>query len=185
MKRIIPKIRLSLENNSEGRVGEEGATLLEAIGKYGTIRTAARNLSISYKHAWTILKQLQNIAGEEVIEAKRGGKGGGGRSTLTSSGRRLLGEYQRLNMGLRGVVKEEGFWESLGLKLSTRNRLRGEVVKVEKNGLSAKIKIRVEAPSVITALITREAADDLNLKAGDQVEALIKATEVIVLKRTQ
>jgi len=66
--------------------------------------------------------------------------------------------------------------------LSARNKLRGKVVSVDKDKLSALIKIEIEAPSVITAFITREAADELELEKGDTASVVIKATEVMVLK---
>ena len=46
----------------------------------------------------------------------------------------------------------------------------------------ASIKIKVEDPAVITAAITREAAEDLGLAVGDEVKAIIKSTEVMVAK---
>ena len=46
----------------------------------------------------------------------------------------------------------------------------------------ANVHIKVEEPGVITAAITRESAEKLGLKEGDDVSAIIKATEVIVGK---
>jgi molybdopterin-binding protein len=37
-------------------------------------------------------------------------------------------------------------------------------------------------PTVVTALISREAAEEPNIKVGDEVEAVIKATEVMIAK---
>lgn len=68
------------------------------------------------------------------------------------------------------------------LKISARNRLKGKVVSVEKDGLMAKIKIEISAPASVTAVITKDATEDLNLKVGDQVEAVIKSTEVMIAK---
>ena len=68
------------------------------------------------------------------------------------------------------------------MKLSARNQLKGKVVSVEKGAVMANIKIEVEDPSVITAVITKESAENLDLKDGDEVCALIKSTEVIIGK---
>jgi molybdopterin-binding protein len=68
------------------------------------------------------------------------------------------------------------------MKISARNILKGVVKQVEKGTIMSKVKIEVSAPTTITALISREAVEELNLKAGDKVEAIIKATEVIVGK---
>jgi molybdate transport system regulatory protein len=67
------------------------------------------------------------------------------------------------------------------MKISGRNKLKGVVKQVEKDTIMAKVKIEIIAPATITALISREAVDELNLKPGDKAEALIKATEVMIL----
>jgi molybdopterin-binding protein len=68
------------------------------------------------------------------------------------------------------------------LKISARNRLKEKVAAVEKGEITAKIKIEMAAPTTITAIISREAVEELNIKTGDEVEAVIKATEVMVAK---
>jgi len=68
------------------------------------------------------------------------------------------------------------------LKISARNRLKGKVTAVEKDALTAKVRVEVKVPAVVTALITREAVEDLNIKVGDEVEAVVKATEVMIAK---
>lgn len=60
--------------------------------------------------------------------------------------------------------------------------LKGLVKQVEKGDVIAKIKIEIQAPVTVTALISREAAEELDIKTGDSVEAVIKATEVMVAK---
>jgi molybdopterin-binding protein len=66
-------------------------------------------------------------------------------------------------------------------QISGRNQLRGTVVSVTIDGLLAKVVIAVGTQRV-TAIITSDAARDLNLKAGEAAVALIKATEVMVGK---
>lgn len=68
------------------------------------------------------------------------------------------------------------------MKLSARNQMNGTVTKVEIGVITAKVKLKIDAPVIITAVITREAAEDLNLKVGDKVQAIIKSTEVILGK---
>ena len=67
------------------------------------------------------------------------------------------------------------------MELSARNQLKGKVTNVELGAVMANIKIEVEDPNVITAVITKESAERLGLKDGDDVTALIKSTEVIIL----
>jgi molybdate transport system regulatory protein len=66
------------------------------------------------------------------------------------------------------------------MRISARNQLTGKVVKIEKEGLMAKIKVEITLPATVTAMISKEAAEDLGIKVGDNVEAIIKATEVMI-----
>jgi len=66
------------------------------------------------------------------------------------------------------------------MKISGRNRLKGVIKQVEKGTIMAKVKLEVSSPVTITAVISREAVEELNLKPGDKAEALIKATEVMI-----
>jgi len=68
------------------------------------------------------------------------------------------------------------------LKLSARNQISGTVKEIEIGPVTARVKVRVEAPVVITAVITKEAAEELQLKVGDKVQAIMKATEVMIGK---
>ena len=68
------------------------------------------------------------------------------------------------------------------MELSARNQLKGKVANVELGAVMANIKIEVTEPNVLTAVITKESAENLGLAEGDDVVALIKSTEVIVGK---
>ena len=68
------------------------------------------------------------------------------------------------------------------LKISARNRLKGKVVSVEKEGLMAKVKVEISVPASVTSIITKDSAEELGLKVGDQVEAVMKSTEVMIAK---
>ncbi len=68
------------------------------------------------------------------------------------------------------------------MKLNARNIFRGTIESVEEGIITAKVKIRVEAPVTVTAVITKEAVKDLELKRGDKASAVIKATEIMILK---
>jgi molybdopterin-binding protein len=65
--------------------------------------------------------------------------------------------------------------------LSARNHLGGTIESVEKEGLMARVVIRV-GDHQVESVITRQSADDLKLNVGDKVTAVIKATEVMVSK---
>lgn len=67
--------------------------------------------------------------------------------------------------------------------LSARNRLAGTVRSVEVEGVMALVEIDVGGHTVVAA-VTRDAVDDLGLKPGDPVDAVVKATDVMVGRRT-
>jgi molybdate transport system regulatory protein len=83
---------------------------------------------------------------------------------------------------LSEVLADADYWEAVGLKISARNRLKGKVVSVEKEAVTAKVKVEITVPVVVTALISREAVEDLDVTVGDEVEAVVKATEVMIAK---
>ena len=73
---------------------------------------------------------------------------------------------------LRGPVGEE--------TLSARNHFRGIVRSVEVDGLLARVEIDVTEPSRVVAIVTRESAEELGLKAGMSAAGVVKSTSVMV-----
>jgi molybdopterin-binding protein len=68
------------------------------------------------------------------------------------------------------------------LKISARNRLKGKVVAVEKGIITAKVKVEIKVPAVVTSVITKESVEDLDVKVGDEVEVIVKSTAVMIAK---
>ncbi len=68
------------------------------------------------------------------------------------------------------------------MKLSTRNQIKGEIIEVVKGEVMAKVKIDIGNGNAITSTITVEAVNELKLKKGDKVTALIKASSVMIGK---
>lgn len=68
------------------------------------------------------------------------------------------------------------------MKISARNSIKGKVEKVEKGPVTTAVKIKIEVPAEINAVITRESVDEMDIKVGDTVMAIIKSTEVMVGK---
>jgi molybdopterin-binding protein len=67
-----------------------------------------------------------------------------------------------------------------GEVLSARNRLAGIVAEVTVDGLLAKVEIDVSGPSRVVAIITADSVEELGLKAGVSVNAVVKSTSVMV-----
>jgi len=68
------------------------------------------------------------------------------------------------------------------MKLSARNALKGRIEGIQKGAVTTTVKVDVGDGKHITSSITNEAAEDLALKVGDEVTAIIKASDVIIGK---
>jgi len=86
------KLRLWLEREGKFIMSEGRAKLLRRIEELGSLSKAAKDMGMSYRHAWGVVKRISESAGGKVVESVRGGKIGG-ETMLTPFGRRLLQEY--------------------------------------------------------------------------------------------
>jgi molybdopterin-binding protein len=66
-------------------------------------------------------------------------------------------------------------------KISGRNQLIGRIVAIKYDGLLAQVTLRI-GEQQITSLITADAARELRLKPGERAAALVKSTEVMILR---
>jgi molybdate transport system regulatory protein len=181
-KKHTPSARIWLEYKGEPILGKGGAEILEAIKKENSISKGAEAVGMSYRYVWNYLAKTEKILGEPILKRYKGGKAGGGGAQLTPMGETLLKEYKRVECYVGEILGDEEYWEAVGLKISARNKLKGVVKSVEKGDIVSKIKMEITAPTTITALISSEAVEELNIKSGDNVQAVIKATEVLVAK---
>jgi len=67
------------------------------------------------------------------------------------------------------------------MTLSARNRLEGKVLEIQLGGVMAHVIMRA-GKNLIESVITKRSADEMNLKVGDKVSAVIKSTEVMLEK---
>jgi molybdopterin-binding protein len=68
------------------------------------------------------------------------------------------------------------------MKLSARNQLKGKIVDVAKGATTSHVRIDIGSGIIVTSSITNEAVADLDLKAGDDAWAVIKASDVMIGK---
>lgn len=68
------------------------------------------------------------------------------------------------------------------MKLSTRNVIKGKVIEVKEGAVAAKVRVDIGGGNIITSTITVDAVRDLALEEGDEVWALIKASNVMIMK---
>jgi len=68
------------------------------------------------------------------------------------------------------------------MKISARNQLKGKVTAVKAGATTSHVSIDICGGNIVMASITNEAVADLGIKVGDDVWAIIKASEIMVGK---
>ena len=134
-----------------------------------TVRAAADRLGIAY----STLKQW-------IYD-------GAIRTTTTRGGHHRIAESEidrvLMAQGKAGALVTPRRTTGVLVALSGRNQLRGIVEEVRGDGLLAQVRLRI-GDQHLTAVITRDAVNELKLKRGDEAVAIIKSTEVMI-GRTQ
>ena len=69
------------------------------------------------------------------------------------------------------------------MSISARNHLKGKITSLKLGDVMAHVTIKV-GQNIIESVITRQSAEEMNLKIGDTVTAVVKATEVMVSKES-
>jgi molybdopterin-binding protein len=67
------------------------------------------------------------------------------------------------------------------MSISARNHLKGKIAEIKLGDIMAQVTVKV-GPNLIESVITRQSVEELGLKKGDQVTAVVKATEVMISK---
>ncbi len=174
--------KVCLEINNKQMVDKNGAQILQTIDQTHSISKTAKNLGMSYRYVWNYLQNIQTLLGQPVVETFKGGKNGGGGARLTSMGTNLLLEYRQAERYLTDVLSNPSHSEVETVKLSARNQFKGKVVAVEEGVITGKVKVEIKMPVTVTAVITKESIEELGIKVGDEVTAIIKSTEIMIAK---
>ncbi|MGA2664513.1 MAG: TOBE domain-containing protein [Nitrososphaerales archaeon] len=181
-KEAKPAFRLSLEDDAQVVLDQTDALLLRRISETASLKEGAKLSGISYRNAWDRIRAMESNLGIRLVETKVGGAGGGC-AELTPEGAAVLRDFRKVRKYLLNVLDEPEYMAHASYKLSVRNRLRVRITKVEKSGVTALVKMTVQGPASLTSIISSEAAEDLDLREGDDAVALIKSTEVILAKQ--
>jgi molybdopterin-binding protein len=102
------------------------------------------------------------------------------RSVQTPGGHHRIPRSEIARLG--GAPAARGGSEPTSLDaISGRNKLLGTVARIRESGLLAEVTLKV-ADQTLTAIITKAAVRQLGLKPGSPAYALVKATEVMVIR---
>ena len=145
-----------MAKNTNARRLKQGGELLK-------LREAALELRVSFPtiKQWIYKRKIRSI------------KTAGGHHRIPQS------EVDRLLFRTRGKTAPDG--TLVMRRVSGRNQLVGRIDEVRISGLMAEVKISI-GDQVITSIITASSAREMKLKAGQTAAALIKATEVMILR---
>ncbi|MGC2785136.1 MAG: transcriptional regulator [Roseiarcus sp.] len=100
------RLTIRLDFSAGRRLGAGKVALLEAIEKTGSISAAGRAHQMSYRRAWLLVDELNQIFTQPVVAAHHGGAKGGGAS-LTDEGRRVVALYRDAEAKMRSAAQGE------------------------------------------------------------------------------
>jgi len=68
------------------------------------------------------------------------------------------------------------------MKISARNQIKGIISEIKPGVVTARVILDIGGGNRLSSVITMESVQDMNLKPGDEVYAIIKSTEVMIGK---
>ena len=103
-KQPRPKLRILL--GAEIAIGPGKADLLDAVARTGSISGAAREMGMSYRRAWLLVDAMNRCFHMPLVEASKGGTGGGG-ACVTELGLDVLARYRAMEAKAAASVAAE------------------------------------------------------------------------------
>lgn len=103
MEKLEVRSKIWIEVAGEPILGEGREQLLRLIQEYGSISAAARQMGLSYRKAWSLVRTMETNLGFSLVLRQKGGAGGG-ESALTPHALQLLEKFDRLQAGIRSYV---------------------------------------------------------------------------------
>lgn len=198
MPRVHHRLTSHLEVSTDlgAFLGDTRVRLLEAIGEHGSISQAARHVPLSYKAAWDAVDAMNNLADQPLVERSTGGRSGGG-TRLTEHGRRVVAMYRAMEGEVQGALDRlaaqfaqapggdvpafQRLLRRMSVRISARNQFVGTVSRLVPGDVDVQVYVRLDDTQEIAAVVTRESAEQLGLKVGGEVIALVKAPAVEIV----
>jgi molybdate transport system regulatory protein len=174
----------------ENLAGQSRIGLLRAIAEQGSITQAAKAFGISYKAAWDAIDQMNQLAGEPLVERSTGGRGGGS-TRLTARGERLVQRYSQIDAAHQRFLRlldqasidldqDFSLLSILNMKTSARNQFVGHVTSVRAGAVNDEVELTLPGGAKVVATVTRESTESLGLRTHMTAIALVKASSVML-----
>lgn len=155
-----PEYKLEMEISIGGKrlsLNYKKFLLLKYIDEYGSIMKASKKTGIPYRTALKNIEIMEEKLESSIVSTQRGGKGGGGASSVTDIGKQILWEYTKLTSILK--------------KHSEVNEIEGKITGIyEKNKV---MNVDIEGKTIVIPL-------DHDFNKGDKVLVLISPDDIFV-----
>ena len=103
---LEPRIKLWVEKDGHLVLSDYRVRILELVRETGSLAKAAERLGLSYRRVWGKVREIEQNLGLSLVESEVGGAGGGG-SSLTADGKRLVALYERFRRRMEGELGKE------------------------------------------------------------------------------
>ena len=100
----MAELSIRIDFGPDLRIGPGKIVLLEQIAALGSISAGGRAMDMSYRRAWELIEELNQIFGQPVVKSRSGGKKGGG-ATLTPLGLSLISRYRAMERAAAAAVE--------------------------------------------------------------------------------
>ena len=103
---MTTRLTIRLDFEAGRRLGAGKVALLESIDRTGSISAAGRAQGMSYRRAWLLVDDLNQLFASPLVAAHHGGVNGGG-AALTDEGRRIVALYREAEAKMRSAAGTE------------------------------------------------------------------------------
>jgi molybdate transport system regulatory protein len=173
-----------------GGLDERFFALLAALDEAGSLTRAARAAGYSYKGAWLLLERAETLAQAPLLARSAGGAGGGG-TQLTPAGRRLLEAWQQLQQAHQHFLRTQAqqlagtplaqLFRRMSMQTTARNQFAGRIAQIVKGPASGLVSLQLDDGRLLAASLSSAALQALKLKKGQEAQALVKASDVLLV----
>ena len=144
-----PASKIWLETD-EGYVFGPGVySLLKAIKERGTLKEASQDLDMSYRYAWGLIRKAEEKLGDKLIDASKGGRQGGGSSTITELGEHFITDFEKIQKA----------WQEFRDQYDSTSVVSTTVVDVDGD-----LALKLDEPIYLPADTKYTLGDDVKLK---------------------
>jgi len=172
LKGLRANFKIWLETENGYVFGEGLFELLSKVRDLGTLSAAALSLDMSYRHAWGIVRNVEERLGTHIIITRKGGTTGGG-AVLTENGTDLLNDYVKLRKMFSYVsstVSEGEFDNAVGLE----GRVTGTVSNIVGEETQT-VDIEITGGDDVKILIASHGLGNMKqLSIGDRLRFVLK-----------